>query len=125
MSNLLLDTNALIAYASNAKRIGSKTRKLLNQSQLFYSPLSLFELKLKELRIPEFRSVVSASLLAELGFSRLSFEPQHVDGLVQLKTRDPFDLMLVAQAKISQFHLVTADLAILDSGLEFCVDLTQ
>lgn len=124
MSSLLLDSNALIAYCANSKRIGSKTRALLNRSALYFSSLSLAELTLKEQRVLGFKMGVSNAVLDSLGFQELPFASKDLDGLVTLKTKDPFDTLLAAQANSRGLSLVTADLELLNSGHSFILDLT-
>lgn len=124
MKNLLLDTNVLIAYGMNSKKIGKKTRSLLNSGNLFFSPLSIFELKLKESRITNFRSPISAEILESLGFQALHFDSAAAD-VPKLKSRDPFDLMLISQAKSREMLFITADMQILKSNLNFVIDVTD
>jgi PIN domain nuclease of toxin-antitoxin system len=62
VKSLLLDTNVLIAYVLDSKKIGKATRALLNKSNLFFSPLSIFELKIKEQRIKGFKSPINAKI---------------------------------------------------------------
>lgn len=124
MKNLLLDTNVLIVYALNSKKIGKKTRALLNSSNLFFSPLSLFELKIKETRIRNFQSPISAQNLKALGIQSLHFDSA-VETVPQLVSKDPFDLLLVAQANSRSMQFVTADMKILASKLEFVWDVTD
>ena len=125
MSNLLLDTNAVVEYAAASDRFGKKTIRLLNSSQLFYSSITLAELRLKELRLPGFRSGLNRQKLSELGISELSFDAKDSEHMVDLETKDPFDLILVAQAQSREMKFVTADLRILESDLDFVVDLTD
>lgn len=125
MKNLLLDSNALIRYVSLSKKIGPKTRRLLDDSNLFFSPVSLFELKFKETRIPGFISPLSRDMLTSLGFSELSFVSDAAENMVSISTKDPFDIMLLAQARAHSMLFLTADLAILNSDLDFVLDLTD
>ncbi len=125
MKSLLLDSHALIAYVGGSKRFGTKTTKLLNENNLYFSPVSIFELKLKELRRPGFVSPITQPLLQALGFEQMPFDSMSANQLLVLKTKDPFDMMLAAQAKAFGAKLITADLDILDSGLDFVVDLTD
>jgi PIN domain nuclease of toxin-antitoxin system len=125
MSNLLLDTNAVVEYAAASDRFGKKTIRLLNSSQLFYSSISLAELRLKELKLPGYRSAINRQKLAELGLSELGYSAKDSEHMVKIETKDPFDLILVAQAKSREMKFVTADLRILNSELDFVVDLTN
>jgi len=125
MSNLLLDTNGLIRYAAVSKNFGKRAIRLLDQSQLFFSPLSLVELKIKELRVPGFRSSLTPKVLSALGFSELPYDSKSWEHLDSLATKDPFDMLLVSQAKSRGMKFMTADQAILESELDFVVDLTE
>ena len=90
MSNLLLDTNAVVEYAAASDRFGKKTIRLLNSSQLFYSSISLAELRLKELKLPGYRSAINRQKLAELGLSELSYSSKDSEHMVKIETKDPF-----------------------------------
>lgn len=124
MKNLLLDTNVLIAYSLNSRKLGKKTRALLNQSNLFYSPLSLFELKIKETRIKNFRSPISAQILKSFGLQALHFDSA-TENVPSLLSRDPFDLLLVAQAESRNMLFLTADMQILRSEIGFVWDVSD
>ena len=125
MKSLLLDTNALHFYLTQSKRVGRKTRKLLDSSNLFYSPVSLFELKFKKLRSPSFSSVVNADNLKSLGFSSVNFDDPASENLVSVDTFDPIDTMLVAQAKSRGMLFLTSDQKILNANLDFVLDLSD
>ena len=125
MKSLLLDTNALHFYLTQSKRVGRKTRKLLDSSNLFYSPVSLFELKFKKLRSPSFSSVVNADNLKSLGFSSVNFDDLASENLVSVDTFDPIDTMLVAQAKSRGMLFLTSDHKILNANLDFVLDLSD
>ena len=125
MKSLLLDTNALHFYLTQSKRVGRKTRKLLDSSNLFYSPVSLFELKFKKLRSPSFSSVVNADNLKSLGFSSVNFDDSASENLVSVDTFDPIDTMLVAQAKSRGMLFLTSDQKIINANLDFVLDLSD
>ena len=125
MKSLLLDTNALHFYLTQSKRVGKKTQKLLDSSNLFYSSISLFELKFKNLRLPSFSSFVTAENLKTLGFSALHFDDSATEHLVSVNTFDPIDTMLVAQAKSRGMLFLTSDQKILNANLNFVFDLSD
>ena len=125
MKSLLLDTNALHFYLTQSKRVGKKTQKLLDSSNLFYSSVSLFELKFKNLRLPSFSSFVTAENLKTLGFRALHFDDSATEHLVSVNTFDPIDTMLVAQAKSRGMLFLTSDQKILDANLDFVFDLSD
>ena len=124
MQNVLLDTNALVFYVSGSPRFGRKSIKVLDSWNLFYSPLSLIELRLKAEK-GKFRGAVRSEDLKELGLNELTVSSGVEDHLVSLSTSDPFDRMLVAQAKAAGFSFMTSDSRILDSELEFSLDLAD
>ena len=124
MQNVLLDTNALVFYVSGSPRFGRKSIKVLGSCNLFYSPLSLIELRLKAEK-GKFRGAVRSEDLKELGLNELTVSSGVEDHLVSLSTSDPFDRMLVAQAKAAGFSFMTSDSRILDSELEFSLDLAD
>ena len=124
VQNVLLDTNALVFYVSGSPRFGRKSIKVLDSWNLFYSPLSLIELRLKAEK-GKFRGAVRSEDLCELGFNELTVPSGVEDHLVSLSTSDPFDRMLVAQAKAAGFSFMTSDSRILDCELEFSLDLAD
>jgi len=125
LSNLLLDSNAVVEYAAASNRFGRKTIRLMNSSQLFYSAITLAELKLKELKRPGYRSNLDREKLANLGLFELAYEARDSEQMVEIQTQDPFDIMLVAQAKSRDMKFLTADLRVLRSDLDFVIDLTD
>jgi len=124
VQNVLLDTNALVFYVSGSPRFGRKSVKILDSWNLFYSPLSLIELRLKAEK-GKFRGAVRSEDLNRLGFNELTLSSGVEDHLVSLATSDPFDRMLVAQAKAAGFSFMTSDSRILDSDLGFSLDLAD
>jgi PIN domain nuclease of toxin-antitoxin system len=124
MQNVLLDTNALVFYASGANRFGKKSLRILDKSNLFYSPLSLIELKIKAQR-GKFRGSLRSEDLAVLGINEILLDSAVADHLPNLETADPFDAMLVAQAKAKELSFMTSDIRILESRLDFVLDLSD
>ncbi len=125
MNQLLFDSNALIFYTTLDRRIGKKTIALLNRSELFYSPLSLIELKLKNRKATKPSPELQLEELDSLGVDELKVDSGVAANLLDLETSDPFDLALVAQAKQRGMLFLTSDQRILNSGLTFVRDLTD
>ncbi len=125
MNQLLFDSNALIFYTTLDRRIGKKTIALLNRSELFYSPLSLIELKLKNRKATKPSPELQLEELDSLGIDELKVDSGVAANLLDLETSDPFDLALVAQAKQRGMLFLTSDQRILNSGLTFVRDLTD
>ena len=125
MSNLLLDSNAVVEYAAASNRFGKKTIRLMNSSQLYYSSITLAELRMKELRLPGYRSNLDREKLTQMGLLELPYEARDTEQMIEIQTKDPFDIILVAQAISREMKFVTADLRILSSELDFVIDLTD
>lgn len=125
MKNLLLDSHALIVYGGGSRKFGVNTTRSLNETIWSTPPLNIFEPNLKAMRRPGFVSPSLHPLLQALDSEKLLFDPNSANELLAMKTKGPFDLMLVAQAKACGANLVTADIEILASGLDFVVDLTH
>ncbi len=124
MQNVLLDTNALVFYLTSFDRFGRKSIRTLDNSNLFFSPLSLIELKIKALN-GRFKGAVSAKDLVALGMKELRLGSEVADDIVKLDTSDPFDLMLIAQSKSAGYSFMTSDSRILESKLDFVLDLSD
>jgi PIN domain nuclease of toxin-antitoxin system len=110
---ILLDTNAVIWIDQNHPR----TRKLARSaSRLFVSPATLLELQmLDEIGRLRLRGGVRAIVESELWHLD---DPPAVDWFEQSAeeawTRDPFDRLIVAHARVRGFRIATGDRAILD-----------
>jgi len=124
VQNVLLDTNALVFYLTSFDRFGRKSIRTLDNSNLFFSPLSLVELKIKALN-GRFRGTVTAKDLIALGMKELRIGSEVANEIVKLDTSDPFDLMLIAQSKSAGYSFMTSDSRILESKLDFVLDLSD
>jgi PIN domain nuclease of toxin-antitoxin system len=113
---LLLDTQLLLWAAGDPAKLSTEARQLLEdpENQLIFSPVSLWEISLKQtlgrhdLRV-DIRMLRRGML--DNGYLELPITGAHaiaVDGLALLHS-DPFDRMLVAQAKAEGAALLTAD----------------
>ncbi|MFA4929833.1 MAG: type II toxin-antitoxin system VapC family toxin [Patulibacter sp.] len=111
--NLLLDTNVLIWFLSGSTRISSKDRALIETEALgvSVSAVSLFEIATKaaisKLHAPRDLAV----RVAAARFRALPLAMHHAEAVrdLPLHHRDPFDRLLVAQARIENLTLATAD----------------
>ena len=110
---LLLDTHALLWWLANDLRLGPRARAAIIEPdrEVLVSVASLWEARIKQtlgkLELPEgFRSAI-----AEQGFRELAVRGDHTDELARLPMhhRDPFDRLLVAQARHDALTLVTSD----------------
>jgi PIN domain nuclease of toxin-antitoxin system len=113
---LLVDTQMLVWIAIEPERISKKARKLLTSGEYerFFSVISIWEVAIKRsLQRDDFDvdpAVLRTSLL-QLGWQEVLLESRHAIAVASLPHvhRDPFDRVLVAQAQVSGFVLLTAD----------------
>ena len=113
---ILLDTHVLVWLWTGDPRIGEHGRKMLSSmdQRVRVSIASIRELAIKrsigklDLSIDPRELVAS---LPEFGFDLLGITTGHALALTSLPLhhRDPFDRMLIAQAKHEGMHLLTAD----------------
>jgi PIN domain nuclease of toxin-antitoxin system len=125
MQGLLLDTNALFYYVTASTKFGARTRKLLDNSELYFSPLSVVELKQKSSKGKLALSRLDPEVFVELGMNSISFSSDAAHTFELLANDDPFDNMLLAQAKASDMKFLTADLKILKLELTYVLNLTD
>jgi PIN domain nuclease of toxin-antitoxin system len=113
-----LDTQALVWLAQGTlDDISPKVTRLIQQADLFYSPMVLFELELlyEIKRIKQSARDIQRKVEYELGLRLcdLPFSTIASAALDENWTRDPFDRLIVANAKANGFAwLISADEAI-------------
>lgn len=113
---LLLDTHLLLWAASNANRLPAEARALIEapRNELLFSAASIWEVVIKRsLGREDFRvdPPLLRRRLLENGYSELPVTSEHAvaaHGLPPIH-RDPFDRILVAQAKTEGMTLLTSD----------------
>lgn len=118
---ILLDTHiALWAIADTAK-LDDEVIALLESAdhEVFYSMVSVWEIAIKHAIKPEDMPVSEEEFVEfceDIGFVRLPIEPEHIFGIKTLirpkdapKHNDPFDRLLLAQAKYEGLKLITHD----------------
>jgi len=112
----LLDTHLLLWWLTNSPLLPGQARELIADpnNTIFVSAVSHWEIWLKssigKLRVP---SGFAQKLEAER-FESLPLRAEHTPTLAMLEWhhRDPFDRMLIAQARIEKLILLTADKAL-------------
>ncbi len=114
--NLLLDTHVFLWWDRHDKALNADTRAVIADpaNQIFVSAASIWEIAIKRrLRKLDFRGSAVAAIGAN-GFLELPMLPIDAESAGELvwQHNDPFDRMLVAQARRLTFTLVTADVAI-------------
>jgi PIN domain nuclease of toxin-antitoxin system len=115
--NLLLDTHAFLWMLAAPERLSAKTRRLLEKAdqEIVLSVVVAWEIGIKAARdkllLPVPLDTLITSCLHRWRMQLLGVELVHVLEAVALPHHhsDPFDRMLVAQARIEQLTLVSAD----------------
>jgi len=113
----LLDTAPLLYLMGQEDSVPVSVRRELAdpKTEVFYSQISLWEIQLKfqlgKLSMPDEPAVVLPRELARYGFTQLDLTDAAIYGLSRLPSvhKDPFDRMLVVQAKLTGSTLVSPD----------------
>lgn len=116
MSGLLLDTHVLLWLLEDNPRLGVEARERIKASAAVYvSAASTWELAIKaalsKLTLPDdLDDSIDRSALRDLPITR-----RHTlaSNLIALPHKDPFDALLVTQAKVERLTLLTADAKLL------------
>ena len=119
----LLDTHLLLWLAAEPQRLSDEARAIISDDSRdsLFSVVSLWEVVIKTGRgRPDF-SVDSRVLrrgLLEAGFVELPIDVAHVVGVADLPDhhRDPFDRLLLSQARSEGLTLLTVDAQLLPYG---------
>ena len=108
---LLLDTHALIWWDEGTGLKKSAQKAIRDADQVFVSAASAWEIAIKASlgRIDPRRSFAEA--IEENGFEELPVMVRHATAVSHLPWhhRDPFDRLLIAQARVDRLTIVTRD----------------
>lgn len=126
----LLDTHALLWWWGADGRLGSAARHVIGDpaNEIFVSPASVWEIATKHRigKLPEAARLlpgidrhIHRSRFTELP---ISFAHAELAGSMASDHRDPFDRMLIAQAKLEAMAIVSADRAFASFGLAIVWD---
>jgi PIN domain nuclease of toxin-antitoxin system len=111
---MLLDTNVGIRLIFEPHRVPETARALLRRkaATTFFSAASLWELSIKEAsgKLPYPTASVFGELI-EYGFTEMPVRARHgiEAGRLPRHHGDPFDRLLIAQARLEGLRLVTSD----------------
>ncbi len=121
--NCLLDTHLLLWAASEPEKLSAKALQWIENTEnvLYFSPASFWEISIKnQLGRTDFK--LDARLLKrgllDNGYIELNINTEHSLHIDLLPTihKDPFDRMLIAQATVEGFVLLTADATVAQYG---------
>ena len=118
----LLDTHALIWWWSDDDRLSSRARAVIadRSQEVWVSAASVWEMRTKS-RLGRLQGVPGLietfeSLIRRSGFQTLDISWRHayLAAALEVDHQDPFDRMLVAQAKLEGLTLITSDARMAD-----------
>ena len=120
--NLLLDTHILIWVHTEDRRLSDKAKELLTNKAniIYYSPISIWESEIKLAIRPNdflFSGKQLNMLCRAADMILLPLQPEHIFALSTLHYsetapkphKDPFDRMLICQAKTEGMKFITHD----------------
>jgi PIN domain nuclease of toxin-antitoxin system len=124
VSRILLDTHLLLWAVAEPRKLPPAARSRIDGAEVFVSAASIWEVSIKAALGK--LAADPAELLAELepaGFTLLPVTGEHAAAVARLPAvhPDPFDRMLVAQAKTEPLVLLTNDTVL--AGYGECVEL--
>jgi PIN domain nuclease of toxin-antitoxin system len=113
----LLDSHALLWYGLADSRLSSAAKEAILDSanEILISPASYWEIAIKvslgKLTLHQPYEDFIDACQNKYRFSVLPIEPKHTAALIAMPFhhKDPFDRLLVAQAKVEDIALISAD----------------
>ncbi|MCE2393991.1 type II toxin-antitoxin system VapC family toxin [Candidatus Poribacteria bacterium] len=113
----LLDTNALLWFLDNDKKLSHRARQLIESSshESFCSIASLWEIAIKtRLRKLDLGEPFEQMFPEQLHLNRIDILDITVDSLIKLTTlpfhhRDPFDRLIIAQGLVENLPIISVD----------------
>lgn len=127
---LLVDTHIAVWVLTGNERLSYRARQLLSEAdQVFVSAVSIWEIAVKfaiqeklgrssgPSAIP-FSGTEALRALMDADFRFLDVRPEHAAAVDHLESLhgDPFDRLLIAQARFEPLHLLTSDATVARYG---------
>jgi PIN domain nuclease of toxin-antitoxin system len=113
--SLLLDTHVLLwLLAGEQRRFGPSTLEALRDRAAVVSAATVWEIAIKR-RLGKLQAPANlVDTVAAAGLQLLSITAVHAEHVADLPDlhRDPFDRILVAQARVENLAIITADRAV-------------
>jgi PIN domain nuclease of toxin-antitoxin system len=112
VSRLLLDTEALIWWDANDRRLGRHARAAIQRAgDVYVSAVSAWEIAIKVALGKLQAKRRPAQAVADSHFRELPLTFQHTEALGDLPPHhsDPFDRLILAVARVESLSIVTSD----------------
>ena len=112
MTRLLLDTEALIWWDTDDRRLGKHARAAIQRAgDVYVSAVSAWEIAIKTALGKLRTKRRPADAVADADFRELALTFQHTEALADLPSHhaDPFDRLLLAVATVEGLAIVTSD----------------
>jgi len=115
--SILLDTHIFVWAVGESSRLKPSVREILNDpdQEVFLSSVTAFEVAVKwsigKLKLPKHPNDLIDQFLADSGIAQLALTVRDASAVADLPFhhKDPFDRLLVAQARSNGLRLMTAD----------------
>lgn len=110
---LLLDTHTLVWW-DNAKLPARVVKRIQDADEILVSAATAWEISIKSALGKIATRDTITQVLADYGFTELPIRLSHAEAVraLPMHHRDPFDRMLVAQARVEELALVSRDPAL-------------
>ena len=116
--NLLLDTHVLLWWLKNPDELKIEARNAIRdpRNTVYYSAVNIWEIVIKSAlgKLPPLEQTLAERALLDDGIGAVSISPAHAWEVMKLPRHhnDPFDRLLVAQARKERLTFLTRDPAI-------------
>ena len=119
----LLDTHIILWAGFDVKRLSRKAKSILEnpENALYFSPVSLWEVSIKHEKHPKQMAITSErvwEIAIKMGFIELPVRSRHGVNIANLPDihNDPFDRMLITQARSDGLYRLSHDDKVLAYG---------
>ncbi len=129
---VLLDTHIILWALSDDKRLSEKAKTIIlsEENEIYYSTASVWEIAIKRMSHPEHMTLSGrqfSEYCQRAGYQMLSVRDDHVYVLEKLRRaenaprhNDPFDRIMLAQAKAEGMSFITHD-SLIPHYMEECI----
>jgi len=110
----LIDTHILIWSLYDSSLLSENTKKVLEEEECYVSIASLWEMSIKssigKLKLQQSIQEI-ADTCRKYGIQIMNISPKHCDQMMELPLihRDPFDRIIISQAKVERCTIITKD----------------